>query len=393
MFIHNLKYTIKTLFRKRALIFWTFIFPILLGIFFNMAFSNIEKDEALQIFDIAIIDNENYNSQEIYKDVLEELAKDDNEDKLFNIKYVDEEEANQLLENSSIKGYILFKDNEPNVVVKENSTYQTIIKFVLNQISQEKKMVEELTEKRVEEEIKNFNFTFDVEKIANEIVDKIENQDVNLKNISNSNLSYTMIEYYTLIAMACMYGGMIGLTAINTCLANMSNKGKRIAVSPTRKSIVVLSSLIGSYIVSLIGIGLLFVFLLFGIKVDFGNNMPLVLLMTALGDLAGIAFGTMIASCFKTSEGMKTGIILALSMVFSALSGMMGITLKYVIDMKMPILNLINPNNLIVDGFYSLYYYTTLDRFFRDIGCLGIFIVVCLVISYIALRREKYDSI
>ena len=33
------------------------------------------------------------------------------------------------------------------------------------------------------------------------------------------------IEYYTLIAMACMYGGMLGLTAINNQLANMSAKG------------------------------------------------------------------------------------------------------------------------------------------------------------------------
>ena len=48
MFIHNLKYTIKTLFKNKVLIFWTFAFPIILGVFFNMAFSNIEKDETFQ---------------------------------------------------------------------------------------------------------------------------------------------------------------------------------------------------------------------------------------------------------------------------------------------------------------------------------------------------------
>ena len=42
---------------------------------------------------------------------------------------------------------------------------------------------------------------------------------------------------------------------------------------------------------------------------------------------------------------------------------MMGVTLKYVIDKNVPIINLINPNNLITDGFYSLYYYDTLDRY------------------------------
>lgn len=48
------------------------------------------------------------------------------------------------------------------------------------------------------------------------------NQEVKLKNISNNNLSYTMIEFYTLIAMACLYGGILGMVAINQNLPNMS---------------------------------------------------------------------------------------------------------------------------------------------------------------------------
>ena len=99
----------------------------------------------------------------------------------------------------------------------------------------------------------------------------MNNEKIELKDISNSNLSYMMVEYYTVIAMACMYGGMIGITAINRCLANMSNKGKRIAVSPTRKSVIVLSSALGAYLVSLIGIMLLIIFLVFVLKVDFGQ--------------------------------------------------------------------------------------------------------------------------
>ena len=130
------------------------------------------------------------------------------------------------------------------------------------------------------------------------------------------------IEYYTLIAMACMYAGMLGLTAINGCLANMSNKGKRIAVSPTKKSVIVLSSLIGAYIVSLVGIALLLVFLFFVLKVNFGENYLLVTILTLIGDLAGISLGVLIASCFKVSEGAKTGVTIAITMFLSVLSGM-----------------------------------------------------------------------
>ena len=250
-----------------------------------------------------------------------------------------------------------------------------------------------MSKKSIEEEISNGNYSVDTEKIINDILNKIKNEQINLKNISKSNLHYMQIEYYTLIAMACMYGGMLGLTAINNCLANMSNKGKRISVSPNRKSIIVLSSALGAYVVSLVGLALLIIFLKLGLKADFGNNITLVILLSAVGNLAGISLGVLIASIFKVSEGAKTGIVIAITMFLSVLSGMMGVTLKYVIDKNIPIINLVNPNNLITDGFYSLYYFDTLDRYFRDVRYLLIFIGICLVISFISLRREKYDSI
>lgn len=390
MFIHNLKYTIKILFKNKVLIFWTFAFPIILGLLFNMAFSNIEKDEMLKVFSIAVVSNDNSKEQEIYKETLEKLSTGDA--RLFNLKYVDEEEANRLLDESEIEGYVVIS-NDVKVVIKENGSNQTIIKFVIQEIKQNKKIVEDLSLKEIEKETSNGNYSFDTTEIVNNILTKINSQEVSLNSLSSSNLSYMTIEYYTLIAMACMYTGMLGLTSINNCLANMSNKGKRISVSPNKKSTIVLSSLIGSYIVSLLGLSILLLFLLFVLKVDFGNNMLLVILLSMIGSLAGISLGVLVASVFKLSEGAKTGIIIAISMFLSVLSGMTGVTLKYVIDTNVPIVNLINPNNLITDGFYSLYYYNTLDRYFRDLIYLIIFVIICLVISFFSLRREQYDSI
>lgn len=390
MFIHNLKYTIKILFKNKLLIFWTFAFPIILGLLFNMAFSNIEKDEMLKVFSIAVVSNDNSKEQEIYKETLEKLSTGDA--RLFNLKYVDEEEANRLLDESEIEGYVVISD-DVKVVIKENGSNQTIIKFVIQEIKQNKKIVEDLSLKEIEKETSNGNYSFDTTEIVNNILTKINSQEVSLNSLSSSNLSYMTIEYYTLIAMACMYTGMLGLTSINNCLANMSNKGKRISVSPNKKSTIVLSSLIGSYIVSLLGLSILLLFLLFVLKVDFGNNMLLVILLSMIGSLAGISLGVLVASVFKLSEGAKTGIIIAISMFLSVLSGMTGVTLKYVIDTNVPIVNLINPNNLITDGFYSLYYYNTLDRYFRDLIYLIIFVIICLVISFFSLRREQYDSI
>ena len=62
MFLHNFKYSLKTLFRNKTLIFWTFAFPIILGTLFNLAFKDIEKNEMLEIIDIAVVDNSEFEN-------------------------------------------------------------------------------------------------------------------------------------------------------------------------------------------------------------------------------------------------------------------------------------------------------------------------------------------
>ena len=160
MFIHNLKYTIQTLFKNKILIFWTFAFPIILGIFFNMAFSNIEKDEQLKVFDIAVVNDSHFEKQIIYKETLKELSDKDSKNQLFNIKYVTKKKADSLLDDSEIEGYIQFKNNEPNVVVKENGTYETLLKFVVTEVKQNKSVIEELCKKNIETQIAKGNTSF-----------------------------------------------------------------------------------------------------------------------------------------------------------------------------------------------------------------------------------------
>ena len=80
-------------------------------------------------------------------------------------------------------------------------------------------------------------------------------------------------------------------------------------------------------------------------------------------------------------------------MFFSFLAGMMGITMKYTVDKNIPILNKLNPVNMITDGLYSLYYYSTNNRYFFNILSLVIFSVIFTLFSYILLRRQRYVSI
>jgi len=392
MFLHNFKYTLKTLFKNKTLIFWTFAFPIILGTFFNMAFKDITTKEKLTTIDIAVINNEEFNNNEIYKEALKELSDEKNENKIFNITYTTKEQAKTLLEDKKIKGYIELEKDNSKITCKENGIDETIIKYVTEEISEKSITIKNLTEQEINNEIEKGNYNIDYTKIYNRIND-LMNTDANIKNISNNNLDYVMIEFYTLIAMACLYGGMLGMYAINQKLPNMCNIGKRISISPIKKKIIILSSLLASYITQLIGLSLLFIYTIFVIKVDYGNNIPLVILLSLVGSLTGLSLGLIIGSIIKSKENTKTGILLAITMFGCFLSGMMGISMKYIIDKNIPIINKLNPAALITDGFYSLYYYDTLDRYWCNIISLLIISLILILISINSLRRQKYDNI
>lgn len=390
MFYQNLKYSLKILLRNKALIFWTFAFPIILGLFFNLAFQNIEKNEQLQVIDIAIINSNDYNNNKIVKESLNELTKGKN--KLFNIKVTNEKTSKDLLNNNEITGYLTFKEDQVNITVKNSGVEETVMKQVLEQIQSNSKIVNKTIEKEISNNIatkKEINY----EQIYRNAISLLNENNIKINNISNKNLSYTMIEYYTLIAMACLYGAMLSMFIINYQLPNMNSTGKRISASPINKSKQLISSLLATYIVQIIGLLLLFLFTIFILKVDYGKNLLYVIITSLCGAFAGLSLGVATSTLFKTNENAKTGIIIAITMLFCFLSGMMGITMKYIIDKNIPLLNMINPANMITDALYSLYYYSTFDRFYQDIFSLLIFSCIMILISIKGLRRQKYDNI
>ena len=355
-----------------------------------MAFKDITKNEKLTTIDIAVINNEEFNKNEIYKEALKELSEKEN--KIFNTTYTTKEEAKTLLEEKKIKAYIELENENTKITCKENGIDQTIIKYVTEEIDQKSTIIKNLSKQEIENEIKAGNYNIDYNKINNEILEIINNK-ANIKNISNNKLDYVMIEFYTLIAMTCLYGGMLGMYSINQKLPNMCNIGKRISVSPLKKKTIILSSLLASYLTQLIGLLLLFIYTIFIIKVDYGNNILLVILLSLVGSLTGLALGLVIGTIIKKKENTKIGILLGITMFGCFLSGMMGITMKYIIDKNIPIINKINPAALITDGFYSLYYYNTLNRYWFNIISLTIISLILILISINSLRRQKYDNI
>ena len=393
MFVHNFKYALKTLFGNKGLIFWTFAFPVILATFFYMAFSNIGESEKLDIINIAIVDDDEFRNNEIFKEAFDNLSDENNEDRLFETTYTTLEGAKDLLENEDVVGYMKLVDNEPKIVFSTSGVEQTVFKYVSEEIAQTNNIIKNLTEEEIKNEVLSGNYDVDYASIYNRVIEMVDVSDVKLNDISNSNLNYSMIEFYSLIAMTCLYGGILGMVAINQNLANMSNKGKRVSIAPTRKGTVIISSLLASYMAQLVGVAILFLYTMLILKINYGNNILLIIILACAGSLAGLSMGVAIGTLFKSNENKKTGILIAITMFCCYFAGMFGITMKYFVDKNIPIINKIDPASIITDGFYSLYYYNTLSRYWFNVVSLLIFSLVLILLSFISLRRQKYDSI
>lgn len=377
MFKHIFLNKLKILLRTKVTIFWTLIFPLILATFFNLAFGNIAAEEKFEPFDIAVIKNEEYENRVAFKTVIEELSKD-GENKMFNVQYIESEEnADELIENNKIKGYIKVQD-EIKVIVKENGTAQTILKSIIDNYYQTFSMIENVAQINPQSininEIINFN---------NE----------NFKDKSSNNMDYVVVYFYTLIGMTCLYGGFFGINAVNEVEANLSKRAARVSVAPTHKLKTLVASLLAGFIIQYAEVLILLAYLIFVLGIDFGNQTLYIIILTLFGSLAGTTLGTLIGSSNRKSEGTKTGILVSITMACSFLAGMMILDMKYIIAKNVPILAKINPVAMITDGLYSLYYYDTLDRYFYNVISLIIFSVIMVIASYFFIRRKKYDNI
>lgn len=378
MFAHIFKYRLKCLLRDKETTFWTLVFPLLLAVFFNMALSNVNSGEIFKAINIAVVDDVNYQSNQYFKTALNEASQGD--DKLFNLKVTSKDNADQLLNNNSIAGYIVV-ETPIKLVVNKSGFNQNIIKSFIDNYLQTVSAVDSilLANPKVQQEL-----------LSNlgerqQYVTEISGTSAEPNNILNI--------FYTLIAMACFYGGFLGMRDVTDIQADISPLAARINVAPVHKLKTFISSVSTSLLIHLSEMLLLLIFLRFVLQVDFGSKVGCVLLTTVIGSVAGVFSGAFISALVKKSEGMKVAILIGVTMVGCFLAGMMYQNMKYVVAQKVPVLSYLNPVNLLTDAFYSLYYYDTLSRYALNIGILCVFIVIFCIGTYITIRRRKYANL
>ncbi len=378
MFGHIFTYRLKMLMRDKSMIFWTLLFPILLASFFKMAFSGLSEQQTFRVIDVAVVDDANYRYHTDFQSTMEELSTGD--DRLFNLHVTDEAKAAELLAGGDIAGYIL-TGNEMRLIVNNSGISQSIIKSFLDQYNQ---------------------MASTISRILSENPGALAAMSADLRNrvvytrevpASSAKLDFILNYFYSLIAMTCLYGGFFGVEEINKIQANISDRAARVNIAPVHKLKAFLYSTSAAVLIQFSELLVLMAYLIFVLSIDFGSRLGLVLLTIFAGTIIGISFGAFISALVKGKEGVKTAVILSVSMAGAFLSGMMFGDVKYIIATKVPVLSIINPVNLLTDAFYALYYYDTYTRYAGNMIGLLVFSLIFCLSTYMIIRRRKYASI
>ena len=336
------------MFRNYGFLFWTFAYPIIMALFYYLAFSGMMN---ISVDSIPV----GINSDNEILFILEEID-------FLDIHLIDDNEYVEKLQREEIYGYI---DQEMNLIVSKTGIKQTIIKGVLEQIKQTFKL--------------------------NRPIDGSEFS-VNYVDSKSQEANSIIIVFYTLIAMVSTYGVFAGIDTVSLIQANLSYVGVRLNATPLRKENFLIAGTIVAVLLNLLANGLLIIFVEYVLKIDIFREIFYTALLLILGNLFGVALGIFIGSSNRKSSNVKTVIGLLVTLLLSFLSGMIGPKIKILIDQYMPILGRLNPIALISNNLYRLNLLGYTEGITKGIALLS-YSVILLLLSYVFLRGKSYDGI
>ena len=389
MFWHLYKYRLKVLFKDKVTLFWTGIFPIILGTFFFLAFSDIsEKAENISDIKVVLAAEENKgNVEEIilsdnsYRSFIDSMISEG----YFDVEYADYETAKDMLDDSKVDGIILVEPTERGVssslVFAKSGMNQTILKYIVNTYNQAMIVA-------VDTEV---NAPTRLEAVLAQIY---SNESIN-KNVSASNGEMDPYNqyYFALFSMTCMFGATFGLINTAHSQADQTAVGTRRAASPTKKMAMVISEYFAGVTITETLFIVLLAYLTLILKVNLSNSYGLILLASVMASFMGVSLGYFFGVVLKGKQGFKDGVMMAVILFLNFLAGLMMGNMKYIIEKNCPIVNRINPAAIISDCFYSICVFDNMEMYVRCIISMGIWTVIFAVCSIIVLRREKYANL
>lgn len=379
--LHLFKYRFIQITRDYANIFWTLLFPVILGTLFYFSFGNSglkgSGETPWDMVKVAVIEEDGSSRQaEAFLTFLEEM--DGNAIEITDIK--SGKKALRELKEEHILGIYYVKDT-PSLTVAKNGIQETILKSLLETYRQNASIIERIAIEHPEHLEDALSSMEDYQEITKDT------------SLGGKTLDPNVHYFFALIAYACLSGAFLGLQSTNDSQANLSPLGARRSVTPTNKLTLILIDLVTLFVVHLVCILILNLYIAKVLGISLGNRPGVLLLVNLMGCMIGVSLGIVLGCIARFSINIKIGFVVAMTLFPSFLAGLMFGNMKHIIELYCPIINRINPAAVLSDAFYCISVYSDEQLLIRSLLTLAAMSLLCIVIAFYRIRRERYDSI
>ena len=368
-------YRLKRLLRNKSAIFWTVIFPLILGTAFKMAFADAtNKDWGFATIPVAVTTEEGSTEDEAFVTFLTEMKNGDTP--FFEVTESGRETAEAMLSDGEVSAVIVTGE-ETKVLFRENGLNSTIVKTVVDGYLQSKGMFMEAA------------MTGKLTEVIDAFSKEIET--LGVKEFEGTSKDPFVQYFQALIAMASLYGAMFGLKNTNELNIKFSNVSARRLAAPMRAIPTVLCDVAAAFTILYLQFLINIVYFILILKVDFGHVNGWMFLGGAFYSLLGVLNGYFIGTVVQKSDGLQNAIMMGCTMFSCFLAGLMVGNIRISIELTAPIVNRVNQATLIADSMQALCIMGDMEKYARCL--LGILIwCVCLTggsILVIMVRQKK----
>lgn len=378
----NFKYALLRLMRNKANLFWILVFPIVLGCFFKIAFSNITASESFHTIPVAVVEGDNADATAFHT-MIEQLS-GDSEDAMLSATFCDDKKARTLLEKGKVDGIFYTTDTVELAVnsdLSDASINQSILQSLLTQYYLNRDLIVQILTTN----------PGNIESLVDSIGQSVDTRKE--VSLTRNNIDTYDQYFYNLIAMACLYTAMGGINLAINNSANLSSLAARKTIAPAKRAALIGTELLAIILFESLLNMVSFLFIVTVLEIHMTTHLGLALLTILISTTFSITFGMFLGCVGPKSEGGKTGLMFAVVMPLCFLSGLMMGTMRMVVEKYAPFVNRINPAALISDSFYALNNYDTLTRYTGNILTLLLMTALFLIISILVTRRKTYASL
>lgn len=378
----NFKYALLRLMRNKANLFWILVFPIVLGCFFKIAFSNITASESFHTIPVAVVEGDNADATAFHT-MIEQLS-GDSEDAMLSATFCDDKKARTLLEKGKVDGIFYTTDTVELAVnsdLSDASINQSILQSLLTQYYLNRDLIVQILTTN----------PGNIESLVDSIGQSVDTRKE--VSLTRNNIDTYDQYFYNLIAMACLYTAMGGINLAINNSANLSSLAARKTIAPAKRAALIGTELLAIILFESLLNMVSFLFIVTVLGIHMTTHLGLALLTILISTTFSITFGMFLGCVGPKSEGGKTGLMFAVVMPLCFLSGLMMGTMRMVVEKYAPFVNRINPAALISDSFYALNNYDTQTRYTGNILTLLLMTALFLIISILVTRRKTYASL